>query len=336
MGGQEISCRMDSPLVSVIITTYNRAGLIVRSMKSVLAQTYRNLELIVVDDGSRDNTAELMKGLANMDKRVRYVYQENRGACAARNNGIDHAVGKFIAFHDSDDVWHADKLEKQIAVLKESGVDLVFGCMRRIENGKFVGLIGNDFREGICAASELPFGVGTQTLCADSAIFREERFDEQMPRLQDFELLLRISKKYKMYYINEPLVDYFLQEDSISMDPQKLMKAWNIILHKHTDFCERYKESERAFNFLFGVLLRADDIALRKQVGAAVLHLRSSMKLRLKVMLLMKNKNMYKKLSDLHKVIKNKIRNNGISNVSGIQKNMSVDKCISTRGGGII
>ena len=89
-------------LVSVIIPTYNRAHLIKRSAMSVLNQTYSNLELIIVDDGSTDNTEEVVKSID--DNRVIYIKQPNQGACAARNNGIDHAKGEFIAFQDSDDV----------------------------------------------------------------------------------------------------------------------------------------------------------------------------------------------------------------------------------------
>ena len=151
-------------LVSVIIPTYNRAHLIKRSAESVLNQTYTNLELIIVDDGSTDDTEEVVKTLN--DNRVTYIKQPNQGACAARNNGIDHAKGEFIAFQDSDDVWHEDKLEKQIKCLKETGADFCFCSVKTStslgfkKKSKFV----NDIKE--------LFGIGVQRFFAYSYVFQ--------------------------------------------------------------------------------------------------------------------------------------------------------------------
>jgi glycosyltransferase involved in cell wall biosynthesis len=102
-------------LVSVIIPTFNRAALCKYAVESVLAQTYRNLEVIVVDDGSVDDTRELLAGL---DERVRYLWQRNAGVSASRNLGIESAQGEFLTFLDSDDSWLPWKLEAQLAVLK--------------------------------------------------------------------------------------------------------------------------------------------------------------------------------------------------------------------------
>lgn len=102
-------------LVSVIVPTFNRAALCKRAVESVLAQTYRNLEVIVVDDGSVDDTREM---LAGFDERVRYLWQQNAGVSAARNLGIESAQGEFLAFLDSDDSWLPWKLEAQLAILQ--------------------------------------------------------------------------------------------------------------------------------------------------------------------------------------------------------------------------
>ena len=106
--------------VSVIIPSYNRANLIERSVRSVLNQTYKNIEVIVIDDGSKDNTEEIVKAIN--DERLRYYKQENGGAAKARNNGVSLATGEYIAFHDSDDVWREDKLMKQMSFLKENPI----------------------------------------------------------------------------------------------------------------------------------------------------------------------------------------------------------------------
>lgn len=285
-------------LVSVIIPTYNRAGLIARSAKSVLNQTYQNLVLIIVDDGSTDNTEEVVKSLD--DKRVIYIKQPNSGACAARNNGIVHAKGEFIAFHDSDDVWHEDKLEKQIKCLKETRADLVFCCMNRIKDGISDGLMGNKFKEGFLPSTEPPYGGSTQTLCAYSAVFKDEKFDVEMPRLQDFELLLRIQKKYKLYYMDEPYVDYYLQDDSISVYPEKLLAAYKIILTKHPTFCAFYKKSlERLALSALSIASEMSDPIAQKELIEIAFKMKKSIKVFFKSILI-KHKKIYQKVANLH------------------------------------
>jgi glycosyltransferase involved in cell wall biosynthesis len=109
---------MFEPLVSVIIPTYNRASLLVRAVESVLVQTHRNTELIIVDDGSTDDTATILRGYGHQ---LRLFQQENAGPAAARNRGIAAANGDFIAFLDSDDYWLPTKLERQLRALEHAG-----------------------------------------------------------------------------------------------------------------------------------------------------------------------------------------------------------------------
>lgn len=112
------------PLISVIIPTYNRGSLILGAVNSVLNQTYRNIELLVVDDCSTDNTSQILENLK--DSRIKYIrLEKNSGACTARNKGIEYASGEFIAFNDSDDLWLPEKLERQLAFLKENNADIV-------------------------------------------------------------------------------------------------------------------------------------------------------------------------------------------------------------------
>ena len=120
---------LHQPFVSVIIPTYNREGIIMESVKSVLEQTYEDFELIVVDDCSKDNTIKVLGSIC--DARLKIFKQEiNSGACAARNRGIRESHGKIIAFQDSDDLWDSTKLEKQIKSLVrfKLGVLLVHRC----------------------------------------------------------------------------------------------------------------------------------------------------------------------------------------------------------------
>jgi glycosyltransferase involved in cell wall biosynthesis len=110
-------------IVSVIIPTYNRADCITRAIDSVLAQKYKNYEIIVVDDGSTDDTRRVLEPYMN---RIRYIYQENAGCAAARNTGIRASCGEWIAFLDSDDRWLPEKLEYQMAYLKETGAEVCY------------------------------------------------------------------------------------------------------------------------------------------------------------------------------------------------------------------
>lgn len=109
---------MKKNLVSILIPTYDRAAILPNAIDSVLAQTYGPLEAIVIDDGSRDDTAGVVQARYSGDPRVRYVYQQNAGVSAARNRGFREARGEFIAFLDSDDYWYPDKLAAQVAALR--------------------------------------------------------------------------------------------------------------------------------------------------------------------------------------------------------------------------
>ena len=108
----------EAPLVSVVIPTYNRAGVICRTIDNVLAQTYRNTEIIVVDDGSTDDTQAKLRSYGG---RIRVIAQSNAGPAAARNRGIEAATGDLIAFQDSDDLWLPNKLERQAAAADKGG-----------------------------------------------------------------------------------------------------------------------------------------------------------------------------------------------------------------------
>jgi glycosyltransferase involved in cell wall biosynthesis len=112
-----------NPLVSVIIPTYNRCELVTKAIDSVLTQTYKNYEIIVVDDGSKDNTKEILQPY--MDK-IRYIYQENSGCSSARNSGIRSAEGEWIAFLDSDNQWLREKLVRQMECVQRTGSKACF------------------------------------------------------------------------------------------------------------------------------------------------------------------------------------------------------------------
>ena len=125
---------MGQKIISVIIPTYNRKDKLMKCIESVLGQSYRNIEVLVVDDASTDGTEELFREF--WDSRLRYLrYSTNQGACYARNYGAERAKGELLAYQDSDDVWHRDKLEKQYELLLSSGADMCFCGMNRMLSG---------------------------------------------------------------------------------------------------------------------------------------------------------------------------------------------------------
>src|SRR5689334_11856409 len=119
-------------LVSVIIPTYNRADYVVEAVRSAQAQTYPRKQIIVVDDGSRDDTARRVAGMSG----VEYYYQNNRGQGAARNHGLRVAAGEFIASLDSDDLWDADFLSRSVECLEEFRLDFVFTNWVKVRDGQ--------------------------------------------------------------------------------------------------------------------------------------------------------------------------------------------------------
>lgn len=227
----------DTDLISVILPTYNRAHLIKRSAESVLNQTYRNLELIIVDDGSTDNTKSVIESLN--DKRIVYIYQINQGCCAARNKGIEVAKGQYIALQDSDDTWHLDKLEVQIQALKENNADVVFSKLFTIGN-LIKRIAPKIFKEGFLEKDMLPINIWPQTLLAKAEVFKQNLFNTNLPTSEDFEILLRIQKNHSIYCIDKPLFDYYIQKDSLSIDPERKTKALEYILKTHADFLKNY------------------------------------------------------------------------------------------------
>ena len=228
-------------MVSVIIPSYNREKTIERAVMSVLNQTYKDLELIVVDDCSKDNTVEVLKSIK--DDRFKIIeLEKNSGACVARNVGVENAQGDYIAFQDSDDEWLLDKLEKQMAIFEKEKVDLVFCAFNRFGLGE--DLTYPELPEGIVERKTLleDSRISTQTLIGKKECFENVKFDPEMPRLQDYDITIRLSKKYSIYFVNKPLVNMYVQNDSISKNNDKLIKAESMILSKYKDDVEKYED----------------------------------------------------------------------------------------------
>lgn len=216
-------------LVSVIIPTYNRAKTLLGSVQSALGQTYRNIEVIVVDDGSTDATMDV---LASLSGRIRVIRQTNAGPSAARNRGVAEAKGEIIAFLDSDDHWMRDKIERQVALMKCGGPDMcccVCSATVKGENGEIIGDTFDfaglkfGFDEGewtnpqeILATRFLLFN---QVVAIRRKTFeRVGGFNVDLRLLEDYELALRLSSVGTWGVIRDPLVVKFNDTNGIGVE----------------------------------------------------------------------------------------------------------------------
>lgn len=255
---------MSTPLISVIIPSYNRAHIIEKSVRSVLAQTFADFELLIIDDGSTDNTREVIEGMK--DGRIRYVYQENAGACAARNHGISLAQGQYVAFHDSDDLWYPDKLEKQLHCIEETGSDIVICKLAMCHPDGSKTLLPKRVGEGFITRDDDIFGFGTQNVFARRCVVENVLFDPAMPRYQDMEWLYRALKSYRAYCLDMPMVDYIIGADSISTNYTKMLNALELFHQKHPEVVRECPViAMHALRNLLEGFLKQKDVQQRKR-----------------------------------------------------------------------
>ena len=209
---------MEKDLISVIIPCYNRVDTIMPCLETVLNQSYKSIEVIIADDGSTDGTQSLFESFS--DPRVRYHrYTPNKGACHARNYGAGLSRGEYIAFQDSDDFWHPDKLEKQLSFMLQEKTKFTFCGMNRVsEKGSryYYPVHGFSREKDPITQLLLENRVGTQTMLMRREVWEEVRFDESFRRYQDWDFALRVAARYKMSYLPEALVDSAVSGSSIS------------------------------------------------------------------------------------------------------------------------
>lgn len=223
-------------LVSVIMPTYNAGKYLADSINSILNQSYKNLELLITDDASTDpTTLQLLQKFASKDNRVDILYlKENHGAGYARNQSIERAKGRYIAFCDSDDRWTTDKLEKQIAFMKEKKCAL--SC------ASYIIFDGETEEEiGFCTApKKITYSmmkrdnkVGCLTAIYDVQMLGRKFFMPTIRKRQDWALFLQIIRECKVCYAypNKPLAYYCMRRNSISSNKMSLMK-YNIAVYK--------------------------------------------------------------------------------------------------------
>ena len=198
---------MINTFISVIIPTFNRSSFLTRSINSVLNQTYNDFKLIVVDDGSIDNTNDLIN---SNYQNIIYLHQNNKGVSSARNLGINTTKSEWIAFLDSDDEWHPKKLELQVKELKKNPSYFICHTNEKwIKNGKHLNQKNKHQKYGgwifdkclsLCCVSP-------SSIIIHNSVFKNcGIFDENFPVCEDYELWLRISSKYKFLYLQDKLI----------------------------------------------------------------------------------------------------------------------------------
>lgn len=206
-------------LVSVVTATYNMAGFIAETLDSILAQEYPNLESLVIDDGSTDNTAEVLAPYVATG-RVRVIRQENAGQTVAKNRGIAESRGEFVAFCDADDTWRPDKLTKQVAAFaQDENIAVVFSDIHYMDGDgapyeiQPMQRVGGRITAELLCDNFIPF---PSSIARASVLEEVGGFDETLSMSIDYDLWLRISVRYLLHYIPEPLASYRIWEGQMS------------------------------------------------------------------------------------------------------------------------
>jgi glycosyltransferase involved in cell wall biosynthesis len=210
--------------ISVVIPAYNAARFLPRCLKSVFAQTLQPAEVIVVDDGSTDNTAALAAELG-----ARVIHRENGGLSAARNTGIQNASCAWVALLDADDLWMPDKLERQAACIQSDTV-LVYGGIRFFDDNGIRGVnpaIAPDVaRQRLRYCNPIP----CTYIVRREALLQDGGYREDIRACEDWEMLVRLQRMGKFEAVLDPLTDIYLHADSLSANPDTMLRYLDLIL----------------------------------------------------------------------------------------------------------
>lgn len=251
---------------------YNAGLTISESINSVLNQTYENFEVIVINDGSLDNTIE--KVLSFIDPRIKLINKINGGVASARNLGIYNSKGEYLAFLDSDDLWHPEKLEKSLEVLGNSSCDLLYTNYYDFQNTielaiKHVDLhpmrkVENDY----IRLSLYDYIPTLTVVIKKNVIDIVGTFDEDLNGTEDWDLWLRVTEKYKIVKLNQYLAYYRFSENGLSKQKERHLKEEKKVILKHK---EKFKSINQGLykvinflwytkNFFYNMSLKRFDI----------------------------------------------------------------------------
>lgn len=262
---------MEQEYVSIVLPTYNREKKVGKAIESVLQQTYPYFELLVIDDGSTDQTEQVVH--AYEDERIQYhKMPQNGGQSRARNYGMQLAKYDYIAFEDSDDLWHPKKLELQMQAMKEAGENAGF-CYHKLKydlgEGRYFTLpdekIALEKKSGDIYAQLLWDNlVGMPTLLLKKECLEEiGNLDEQMNCLEDYDFALRLARKYQAVFVNEILLDAEFSTTGVSGNSHQYLIASCILIQKYK---KDYLATETLNHRLEIILRDAKELGIEAQI----------------------------------------------------------------------
>ena len=246
-------------LVSIVLPTYNGSKYLEQSINSVLNQSYDNLELIIVNDCSKDDTADIAERMAKKDGRIRVIHnKENQKLPRSLNIGFSYAKGEYWTWTSDDNRFHGDALKKMVDILmKKQDIDLVYSDYSIVDmEGNLIQEIKNGEPDEIRFADN----IGACFLYRKSLAEKAGEYDPNMFLAEDYEFFLRCYKNGKFYHLNEDLYDYGRHEANLSATRKKEIagKAFDV-MNKHFDFilskCESQEDRIRFFRSLLELLL---------------------------------------------------------------------------------
>ncbi|MEK7576113.1 MAG: glycosyltransferase family 2 protein [Patescibacteria group bacterium] len=264
---------MNEPLVSIIFPTWNRAHMLKTAIAKILLQSYKNFELIIVDDGSTDNTEEVVKSIIaeKKDPRINYIRMEHQGGAFARNKALRQAHGEFIASQDDDDEWDPQYIEAQVKKLSSSPIEYGMSYVaywRVLANGKKILMPpksalpreGNIYGGDIMRKNYCPFQAG---MIRRSVLDDVGLVCEKINSLYDWEMWLRIAKKYKIAHIDKPLFVLNDTPNSNSNNPKTIwwrIDARKYIIREYGNDIKKFGYFHAHISTLTDLLIQAGDI----------------------------------------------------------------------------
>lgn len=234
------------PYFSIIIPSFNRAQILDNAINSILLQSFTDYEIIIVDDGSKDNTKEIVNKYLQ-DSRVRYYYQNNKGVCAARNLGATHAKGKYLLFLDSDDQMTTDALNLFYLSVDENNPDVLYGDMISLNSNTKTSVIkkarnpnSNNHGSGIYIPG---------AFCLTLSIFNKVGgYDESIHYGENTELKFRIQgTNPTVTFLDKPVLIYEASLDGGSKNLQNKIKANIYVIEKHSSYFQKNKKLKRLY-----------------------------------------------------------------------------------------
>lgn len=226
-------------LVSVVVPAYNANLYLPMTLNSILSQTYPHLEVIIVDDGSTDDTARICQGYLNRDPRIQYIYQDNQGPAAARNRGIAQATGRFIALLDSDDLMVPTCIALELeAIRKDPLVDIVYTAAHLIDNhGNPIGEVrgqeidSRNFVINLLFRNVIPC---PGSIFAKRECLMKNPYNPDYIHAEDYDLIIRLAHRYRFKYLDLPLISYRRHESNLSNNQQAHRNSELSILRQYS------------------------------------------------------------------------------------------------------